>query len=217
MGGRGASFGTEVMSATSNGNDGSIPERIFVAGMNPGEMRNMNEEKTLSYIENKKTDMKKEQLQIIDEYGFVTRAYQGNEHSVSLDMDGIRYSNGKIVTHNHPDKAFGGTFSEADISTLRWGQKEMRASAREGVYSMAALKDARPVEFHNAYLKSAPRLQAKMRAIALDCSKRKYSSKAAFDEANRKLQLEVIHKWYIANASKYGYQYTFTSSEEYKK
>lgn len=217
MGGRGASFGTEVISATSNGNDGSIPERIFVAGMNPSEMRNMNEEKTLSYIENKKTAMKKEQLQIIDEYGFVTRAYQGNEHSVSVDMDGISYSKDKIVTHNHPDNAFGGTFSEADISTLRWGQKEMRASAKEGVYSMAALKDAQPHEFHNAYLKSAPKLQAKMKEIALECSKHKFASKAAFAETNRKLQLEVIHQWYIRNAAKYGYQYTFTRSEEYEK
>lgn len=215
MGGRGSTYGVSVMAAISPPGYGDVEvKELNVAGMTPMDRgsRFTNAEKTLDYLETKKLNEAYEQLQVLDDYGYVTRAFQGDEHSVAMDAETINYARGKIVTHNHPAK-WGGTFSDADISTLSMGMKELRASAREGTYSMKANKNANPHGFMKAYLRSAPRLQNKMRTIALEMARKKYTSKEAYERANRKAQLEVIHNWYQRNAKRYGYEYNFYPRE----
>lgn len=120
---------------------------------------------------------------------------------------------GKIVTHNHPSE-YGGTFSDADISFLSLGMKELRASAKEGTYSIKAKKNANPHGLMKAYLRSAPRMQDAMREIALEMARKKYTSKKAYEKANRKAQLEVIHNWYQRNVKRYGFEYNFYPRED---
>lgn len=152
-------------------------------------------------------------MQVLDDYGYVTRAFQGDEHSCAVDDKTQQYARGKIVTHNHPSE-FGGTFSDADISFLSLGMKELRASAKEGTYSIKAKKNANPHGLMKAYLRSAPRMQDAMREIALEMARKKYTSKKAYEKANRKAQLEVIHNWYQRNVKRYGFEYNFYPRED---
>ena len=209
MGGRGASYGESVIAAVSGNERGGKVQRIHViAGMTPEDRGFVNETTTLAHIEAQKRSYDKEQLQILDKYGFVTTAYQGDEGSVGVDAYGLRQMRGNIVTHNHPG-VYGGTFSDADISTLQSGMSELRASGVEGSYSMKALKTADPQSFYKAYMRDAPQLQAAMKEIAKQNAKKRYRGYPKYEEENRRTQLAVIHKWYEANAGKYGYSYSF--------
>ena len=217
MGGRGSSYGISVIEAVSKFKKGGKVRPLNVAGMTPTDRgsRFTNEKKTLKYIENKKMEIKTEQLQVIDDYGYVTKAFQGDEHSVTVDMGTINYMKDKTVTHNHP-AAFGGTFSDADIYTLRYGMKELRASAKEGTYVMRARHGADPEGFMNAYSHSASDLQNKMRRIAKEVARKKWPSYEVFEKENRKSQLKVLDMWYNENASAYGYDYIFEENSDYR-
>ena len=72
--------------------------------------------------------------------------------------------------------------------------KELRASAKEGTYSIKAKKNANPHGLMKAYLRSAPRMQDAMREIALEMARKKYTSKKPMKKQNRKAQLEVIYQ-----------------------
>lgn len=217
MGGRGSSFGAEVIRVMEEGGRAPTAEPLIVAGMTPADKGShfTNEEKTLSYIEGQKRDYKKEQLQIIDEYGYVTKAYQGDEHSVGVTVEAAAYMKGKMVTHNHP-AAYGGTFSGADVKSLRFGMKELRASAKEGIYAMRARPKADPAGFYQAYERDAGKMQEQMQAIANQQSKKKWKSEESYQINNRREQLQVMHQWYMENAPEYGYEYRFhpTGKEE---
>lgn len=143
MGGRGASYGVSAIAAISPvGSSREKVQRIHViSGMTLEKRAYVNEKTTLAFLEAKKLSYDKEQLQILDQYGFVTTAYQGDEGSVGVDSYGLRKTRDNIVMHNHPG-LYGGTFSEADIATLACGITELRASAVEGSYSMKATKTA---------------------------------------------------------------------------
>ncbi len=210
MGGRGSSFGVETIQAIGNAKAEGVIEPLIVADMNPMDKgsRFTNPEKTLNFIESKKMSYTKEQLQVLDDHGYVTRAFQGDEHSVSVDADTRRYMEGKVVTHNHPD-VYGGTFSDADIRMLSAGMKEMRASAKEGIYSMKVTEKADPSGFSKNYEKDSKNLQAQMYEISKDVAKRKWKSYEEFRQENRKKQLAVIDGWYKKNAEKFGFIYTF--------
>lgn len=212
MGGRGSTYGVNVISVSGGGYRDNGPVReLNVAGMTPTDRgsRFTNAEKTLDYIETKKLSEKQEQLQVLDRYGYVTRAFQGDEHHVSIDAESVAYMKGKIVTHNHPD-VYGGTFSDADIGCLSMGMIEMRASAREGTYSMKATKKANPKGLMRAYERHADTMQKQMRDVALEVARRRFPSKEKYMEANRREQLQVIHEWYRKNAGRYGYEYSFS-------
>lgn len=215
MGGRGSSFGVEIIAAVSAYGSGGEIQELNVAGMTPMDRgsRFTNAEKTLDYLETKKLEETKEQVQVLDDYGYVTRAFQGDEHSCAVDDRTQQYARGKIVTHNHPSE-YGGTFSDADISFLSLGMKELRASAKEGTYSIKAKKNANPHGLMKAYLRNAPRMQNAMREIALEMARKKYTSKKAYEKANRRAQLEVIHNWYQRNVKRYGFEYNFYPRED---
>lgn len=215
MGGRGASFGIETIAALGiQAGEGEV-KPLNVAGMTPMDKgsRYTNAKKTLAYIENIKKDYKEEQLQVIDRHGYVTRAFQGDQHSVAVDLETRTYMRGKVVTHNHPD-TWGGTFSDADLSCLRMGMRELRASAREGNYSMKAMRTADPEGFHQAYVRDSGKIQFQMKKIAYEMAEKKWSSYNRYRHENRKAQLQVMHEWYEQHAGDYGYQYKFEQAEE---
>jgi len=215
MGGRGSSFGTEVISARSIKGESGEVKSLNVAGMTPTEQgsRYTNTNKTLAFIEKQKLEHKEEQLQVIDRHGYVTRAFQGDEHSVAVDLETRTYMKGKVVTHNHPS-VYGGTFSDADINCLKMGMKELRASAKEGTYSMKATKMANSEAFYDAYCKDAGKMQREMNKISIESAKKKWRSYDDYQYANRKEQLAVIDGWYRKNAEKYGYKYDFEPRKE---
>lgn len=210
MGGRGSSYGAVFVDPMHESKNQGKSEELIVAGMTPTDRgsKYTNQKKTLRFIENKKRNYKKEQLQVLDSYGYVTRAFQGDEHSVGIDADTVKYMKGKIVTHNHPS-SFGGTFSKADIHTLSSGMKELRASAKEGTYSMKAGKGADPEGMYRAYVSQEGQIQMDMRKIAHEMASRKWHSEEKYKKESRKAQLSVIDKWYQENAEKYGYTYSF--------
>ena len=215
MGGRGSSFGVEVISALGIKGQSGEAVSLPVAGMTPTDRgsRFTNAQKTLKHIEGMKREYDKEQLQVLDRYGYVTRAFQGDEHSVAVDLNTREYMRGKIVTHNHPS-SYGGTFSDADINCLAMGMKELRASAKEGNYSMKATREADPVSFYKSYQEAAPKLQAKMKDIAVKMAKGKWKDYEEYQKENRKAQLQVLHGWYMERAQKFGYEYKFESNND---
>lgn len=189
-------------------------ERIHViVEMNPVDRVYVDAEKTLRELEQKKQELKKEQLQILDDYGYVTTAYQGTAHSVSVDEYGLKQMRGQIVTHNHPSD-YGGTFSDVDINSLKSGMRELRASAAEGTYSLRASQKADPQSFYKAMVRSGPKLQEEMRKISKENAQKKYPSYKAYVKDNRRTQLAVLHDWYAKNAPNHGYTYTFTPNGE---
>lgn len=215
MGGRGASFGVETIAALGiQAGEGEI-KPLNVVGMTPMDKgsRFTNAKKTLAYIESMKREYEEEQLQVIDRHGYVTRAFQGDRHSVAVDLETRTYMRGKVVTHNHPD-TWGGTFSDADLSCLRMGMRELRASAKEGNYSMKALREADPEGLHRAYVRDSGRIESQMKKIAYEMAEKKWSSYKRYRHENRKAQLQVMHEWYESHAKDYGYQYTFEQAGE---
>ena len=193
--------------------DGGQLRPIHVAGMNRDIANGVTQEKTLSYIEKiYKKGMNKEQLQILDEDGWVIRAYQGEKHSVAFDPDEVR---GRVVTHNHPSR-WGGTFSGADIRATGFGIKEIRASANEGVYSLKATRKADSQGLQNALRKALPQIDRQMEKVADRLKRMKIVNPQRRATINRRLQLNVLHRWYQKNAEKYGFEYQFTRNRDFK-
>lgn len=218
MGGRGASFEPVAINiGGASGSDSEEPEELIVAGMTPTYKgsRYTQAKKTLEFIESKKRSYEKEQLQILDEYGYITKAFQGDEHSVAVSSDAVAYMKDKIVTHNHPSD-WGGTFSGADISMLQTEVSEMRASANEGTYILRRNKKSDPKGFYHAFKKEEQQLNQKMWEIALELAMKKWSSNKSYKKAQRKAQLEVLHQWYIEHAGQYGYTYLFEEVQNEK-
>lgn len=211
MGGRGSYGERKRLIGGGEFNVGGNAKRLNLAGMNRDIARGVSDEKTLHYVEQVyKKGMTKEQLQILDKYGFVALAYQGDKGSVSFDNAAIKQMNGGTVTHNHPS-GYGGTFSDADIrAATSFGVKSMRASAAEGVYSLRRTGKARPKAFAQALDSSLPALRQKMRGVL-----KRFDNGKNSDIVLRKLWVDVLHRWYRKNAPKYGYEYTFTPNKEY--
>ena len=186
---------------------------IFIAGMNRDIANGVNQQKTLDFIEKVyKKGMKNEQLQILDDDGWVVKAYQGDAHSVAYNPVHVK---GRVVTHNHPNQ-WGGTFSEADVRGMKWGAKEKRASAAEGVYSLKATRKANPEGLYTALENAIPGLQKRMGQISTRISKWNIANPQRRATINRRLQLSALHRWYQQNAEKYGFEYTFTKNKGYK-
>ena len=108
------------------------------------------------------------------------------------------------------------SFSDADINSLAMGMKELRASAKEGNYSMKATKTADPVGFHQAYERAASSLQTKMRKVAEQMVAGRWKNYEAYRKENRKAQCQILHGWYAKNAECFGYTYSFGPNGDYK-
>lgn len=210
-GGRGSSS----YSASGKGFDGaggsgaSDVEEIMLAG-NTGWV-NGNEvsvASTLARWEDGRRNLNHEEMLVIGDDGFPVAAYKGDRHSVAFEGEKTR---GMTVTHVHPDK-YGGTFSEADISNFnKFNQKEIRASAREGTYSLKATRNANWDGLNKAYAKAQPSLADKASKAV-----EKVAAKGGSKTAQRKAYVDVYHKWYSSNMGKYGYTYEFIPEKGYK-
>lgn len=212
MGGRGSRSSKWHFSKEGRGNnDGSNP--IHTAGMNRDIANGVTPEKTLNYLEKTyKKGMTREQVQILDDYGFVMKAYQGTAASVKFDLS---LTKGRIYTHNHPGR-WGGTFSEADISSMIAGGKEIRASAAEGVYSLRATKKANAFGLSNALTTARSRLDQRMSQIAQRVSRMKIANPQRRATIRRRLQLGALDRWYRQNAEAHGFVYQFERNRNYK-
>lgn len=192
---------------------GEAPVPIFVAGMNRDIANGVTPEKTLDYIEKVyKKGMSKEQAQILDDRGFVVKAYQGGRNSVALDL---KLTKGRVYTHNHPGK-WGGTFSSADIRSMAYGGKEIRASAVEGVYALKATRKAAPRSMAEALVNSRNDLVYRMAKVSQRVSRMGIVNPQRRATVKRRLQLAVVHRWYQRNAEKYGFKYQFVRNKDYK-
>jgi len=214
MGGRGSAGKRQIHGEVMNlDNKPGHVQELMLAGMNRSIAQGVTPEKTLDFIEKQyKKGMKNEQLQILDNYGFVVKAYQGDKESVAYNP---MYVKGRVVTHNHPGK-WGGTFSEADVNGMIWGATEKRASAAEGVYSLKATKKAQPGKLAKALEKAIPGLERRMVKIDRRVSKWNVENPQRRATISRRLQVAVLHRWYQNNTKKYGYTYTFTKNKDYK-
>lgn len=219
MGGRGARSSTggfrnngTVVYNPNSATYGGVATSLPVAGLTPSSngttLRYTSTDATLTKLERDARSLGHEELKVVDDDGFVTAAYKGSAHSVAYNP---HLTVDKIVTHNHPS-GYGGTFSEADVSGfLSWNQKEIRASAKEGTYSLKRTSKSNPRAFANAYnadKTSMDRTATRMLSEAM--------AKGQSENAMRKAWVDVYHQWFKRNASKYGYEYTFTKNKEYK-
>ena len=218
MGGRGSNAIKRKIQGYIKGEIGNIGfvQPIPLAGMNVDVANGVTSRKTLDFIEKQyKKGMGKEQLQILDGDGWVIGAYQGQRHNVAFPPGEIT---GRVATHNHP-QGWGGTFSEADISSLKERPREMRASAAEGVYSMKATGRARAEAFYNALEKAMPRIEQQMHRAALKSFTTrvpKIANPKSRAIVLRRDALNPLHRWYQRNAPKYGFEYTFTRNKDFK-
>ena len=163
---------------------------------------------TLNHWEGKNRNIGHEELLIIGDDGFPVAAYKGNAHSVAFDGD---KSTGKTVTHIHPS-GYGGTFSEADIYNFNaFKQKEIRAAAKEGTYSLKATKTANWDGLNKAYAKAQGSLATKASEASA-----KVKAQGGSSTAQRKAYVDTYHNWYKSNFKKYGYEYSFTANSSYK-
>ena len=215
MGGRGASgkkhMDDEVIAFDRTQHGKMVP--IPVAGMNRDIAKGVTPEKTLDYIEKVyKKGMGKEQAQILDDDGWVIKAYQGGRTSVSLELG---LTKGRVYTHNHPGK-WGGTFSRADIKSMTYGGKEIRASAAEGVYTLKATRKAAPYSMAEALVKEHNDIVARMSKVSQRVSRMWIANPQRRATVKRRLQLAVLHRWYQKNAGKYGFEYQFVRNKDYK-
>lgn len=145
---------------------------------------------------------------LIDKNGKVVAGARGGKHSVGIAYEGSQ--EGMLFTHNHPS-GYGGTFSGEDISHLTESRlRGIRAVAREGTYSISAKKGANYDGLNRALARDLGKIE---KAGVSKASKYRASGKSSNEV--RKAYVDVLHKWYQTNASKYGFTYTFTPNKEY--
>lgn len=209
-GGHSASGKGFVLEKSKGGKLQPVNVAGMTKGVNGGSLRYVSTQETLRQYEASKLNKPNEQMAILDDNGFIVKAYEGDKHSVAYIPE---ETIGKVVTHNHPNK-YGGTFSDADVAGfLEYGQKEIRASAKEGTYSLRETKkgSGQKDALNKAYAKAQP-LLAKKAESALEKVKNAGGSRTA----QRKAYVDVYHNWYKNNFGKYGYTYTFTKNKDYK-
>ena len=156
-----------------------------------------------------------EELRVVDRDGFVIGASVGDEGSVGITARTAANLRGNVLTHNHPrsdDGMNGGTFSTADIGIMaRYGVSELRATAREGTYSLRAGNNANPAGFYNELMD--PRTQRSLYTQMTSAGRRinpaDFSDKQSYTNAVFNAQVKVYDNWYKRNAGKYGLIYTF--------
>ena len=209
-GGHSASGKGFVLQMGKGGNLQPLNVAGMTKGVNGGSLRYVNTQETLRQYEASKLNKPNEQMAILDENGFIVKAYEGDKHSVAYIPE---ETTGKVVTHNHPD-TYGGTFSDADIAGfLEFKQKEIRASAKEGTYSLKETKkgSGQKDALNKAYGKAQPGLAKKAESELM-----KVKNAGGSKTAQRKAYVDVYHNWYKNNFSKYGYTYTFIKNKGYK-
>lgn len=177
-------------------------------GINGSSLRKVSIENTLRQYEESIKNKNIENLAVIDNYGFIVNAYQGNKNHVGYAAE---LTSGKIVTHNHTGR-YGGSFSKNDIlAFLEYDQQEMRVCAKEGTYSLKELRkgSGNKKGLKQALIEIQPALARKADKAFL-----KVKNEGGNTTTQRKAYVDIYHKWYVKNLSKYGYAYKFEESKK---
>lgn len=145
--------------------------------------------------------------------------YRGGRHSTSVDTSYAFSHKESTTIHNHPDKHWGGTFSDADLKAHSvLGNKRIVATAKEGTYHMIRTNKTDYAAFGRAYNKAEPKLYAEWQRKWADISSKKtFKTAAAREKAERQVFVGVYHKWFKENASQYGLNYVFEKSAKMGK
>lgn len=174
-----------------------------------------NVRKVVEEQETKRLKAKVEYLKAFDADGnMVDVERRGGSGSVRMTYNQV---NANTITHNHPREAgvLGGTFSQADINNFaNYRSKTMRASAKEGTYSISKGKNF-DAEGTKAHVRSViAKAEANHKARGVQTLKDYREKKITWDQYltarndsfNR--QLVEMHNGYAEGAKKYGYTYT---------
>lgn len=157
---------------------------------------------------------------VMDEHGkAMGTIYRGNQHSTSVDTSYAFAHKEATTIHNHPDKHFGGTFSQADLQAHSvLGNRRIVATAKEGTYHMIRTNKTDYAAFGRAYNKAEPQLEKEWRTKWADISSKKtFKTAAAREKAERQVFVGVYHKWFKENSSTYGLNYVFQKSGKMAK
>lgn len=132
----------------------------------------------------------------------------GTAHSVALPPNADM---GTVITHNHPNKGWGGTFSYADIAAATtWNDMGIRAAAKEGTYYLKPGKGADPYHLARALETSLPVLQSRMNSHNQELLDRVAQGKITNKQAKsmqRQVMTGVMHRFYKRIAEQNGYIY----------
>lgn len=155
-------------------------------------------------------DLTKERALIYDNIGeSPLQAFQGNESSVAMSPENL--VPGNTLTHNHPDKIFGGTFSYADVANaLTTGMKSTRAAGKEGNYYLRPTKNSRAEGFAGKLARDIPRLENAVQRRIDNVYKKAAEKKITYEQANRMIRtvaVGVLHSYYKRTAPQFGYVY----------
>lgn len=216
MGGRGSS-------SYSNGATGGNSDLVVVVGGGSGDELPLagqtvfydggkaDTRTTLVGFEDRKHGLGHEEMLMVDQEGFARGYFSGGGGSVSFRIPKHVNPKSLSITHNHPlgdGRSTGGTFSAADMSVLaKYGFREIRATAAEGTYSL------RPTGRAN----SAGFLKALSHYDSTVGNQTKASVRAGDKRATIDIALEHANNWVKSTAPKYGYEYTFTKREGFRK
>lgn len=136
-------------------------------------------------LESWERDMRNQNIEyalVVDKNGVPARAFSGDEHSVGIASSALDVKDA-VFTHNHPDKAFGGTFSVTDLNTFSKSQwKELRVVDRQGTtYIITAGPNADREKLRNYTRSQGKFLQKtfnKSYSSALKSAKKVYKDKS---------------------------------------
>lgn len=183
-------------------------------------------EGTLTKLEKHDTiNLNHERLHVLDSRGFVVSANEGTTGSVALSNRTLRTARGNVITHNHPrpDRhTHGGTFSNADLSVLAYtGAREIRASAREGVYSLKAPSQRQAKAFSDFVTsKRGQRIVQRYMRREGETAYRRYERAGTSKKSADRLRSEALNtqlrgmaKFQAEYAGRFGLTYTFTPAE----
>ena len=165
-------------------------------------------------FENKRVKGKVEYGTAIAPDGTVIGEKRGGKGSVSTPVWWAK--DGAIYSHIHPreEGLFGGSFSRGDIEVFandKYGT--MRASAKEGTYSMSKLSNFDA----NGLKQYARKLEAEMDKkadVAYKACEKAIKNGKKYEDAIKQYYKEINtafiewHEGYKAGESKYGYYYT---------
>lgn len=142
------------------------------------------------------------------------KAWKGNQHSVNPVVS-VNFFKDKIVTHNHPNTYYGGTFSKADMQTYINGRvKEIRAVATEGTYVIKRGKNYNYLNLEKTFISTIDKVIKDANNIYIDISnKRKNELKDytnyEFSKLRRQKFVGELHRYYKKICGKCNFNYVF--------
>lgn len=135
-------------------------------------------------------------------------AFQGDEGSVAFNYF---MTPNTAMTHNHPDKRHGGTFSFADMNVATVNPMSMmRAASREGTYYLKPGAKADSMGYNRRIARDIPKIERQMMGRVKDIQQRMTSGKITEAQAKNMLRtyaVGVLHRYYKDTASQYGFTY----------